>query len=191
MPTKGILAPLIVLPVVVMLACDDHGPTAPSPSPVPVPPVSVAEVWNISVRMTSAVGGECVGDTMQSERGSPNTYSLSVTPQGSMVQVTLRSTSGDYACTFQAKPESNGFTTFGVNGWFSCDTGSVVRGFACADGRLRDLMRLGQNISGHSAGNEITGQWNTSWIVMAPGGDLGGRDDIAGLETTAQYVGSR
>jgi hypothetical protein len=191
MPTRGIVAPLILLSAVLVSACDHRGPTAPSSSLVPTPPVSRTDVWSITVRLTAASGGECVGETMQSQIGVPESYSLSITPQGSHVKVTLRSMSGDYACTFPAMAESDGFTTFGVNGWMSCETSGVVRGFTCANGTTRDMLRLGENISGQISGNEISGRWHVSQIVMVAGVDLAGGDDIAGLETAAQYTGSR
>jgi hypothetical protein len=151
------------------------------------------DTWNISVRLTSAAGGECVGETMQSQIGVPKSYTLSIgTAKDSRVDVTLRSTSGDYACTFPAATVgSDGFTTFGVGGWMSCETSLIVRGFACTNGALRDMMRFGENISGRISGSQLTGEWDVSWIIMEAGGDLGGRDDVAALETTSQYTGVR
>jgi hypothetical protein len=193
MLTKSIVAPLILLLAVLASACDHPSPTAPSPSPTPAPtpPAPVTDEWNITVRLTGATGGECVGESMQSQMGVPQSYSLSITSQGSDVNVTLRSMSGDYACTFPARAESDGFTTFGVNGWMSCETSGVIRDFVCDNGSARDMLRLGENIDGHISGNEISGRWHVSWVVMDAAGDLGVRDDIAGLETTAQYTGSR
>lgn len=191
MRTIGI-APLVLVSAILLSACDHDAPTAPSPAPTPSPPVPVTSVWNITVRLTSVADGECVGETMRSGIGVSKSYSLSTTPKGGMVDVTLRSSAGDYACTFPAKVESDGFTTFGVGGFLSCETTtSVVRNFACTNGTLRDMQRFGENISGHISGNEISGQWNVSWIVMKPGGDLGGADDLGELQTMAQYTGNR
>ena len=86
MRIDAIVAPLILLLLLLGSACDHRGPTAPSPSPVPtppvpVPPVSLTDVWNITVRLTTATGGECVGETMQSQIGVPKSYSLSTTPR--------------------------------------------------------------------------------------------------------------
>jgi hypothetical protein len=192
MRTTGIVAPLVLVSVFLVSACDHRGPTAPSPSPVPsspvpVPPVPVTDVWNITVHLATVAGGECVGETMQSQVGVPQSYSLSTTSKGSAVDVTLRSASGDYACTFPARAESDGFTTFGVNAWYSCTTSLVAQDFVCANGIRRDMMRLGENISGRISGNEIRGRWNVSWVVM----EAGRGNDIAGMETTAQYTGNR
>ena len=191
MRTNGIVASLVLVSAFFVSACDDRGPTAPSPSagpssPVSMPPVPVTDVWNITVRLTTVVGGECVGETMQSQVGVPQSYSLSTTSKGSTVDVTLRSASGDYACTFPAKAESDGFTTFGVSGWYSCTTSLVIQDFVCANGSRRNMMRVGENISGRLSGNEISGRWNVSWVVMDGRGD-----DIAGMETTAQYTRDR
>jgi hypothetical protein len=147
----------------------------------------VTDVWNITVRLTAAEGGECVGPTMQTQIGVPKSYSLTMSPRGSMVDVTVRSASGDYACTFPARPEGDGFTTFGVGGYYSCETSLMVRDFVCDNGMHRDMLSLGQNISGRISGNEISGEWNGGWVVM----EAGSGDDMADLETTAQYTGNR
>jgi hypothetical protein len=93
MRTNGIVALLILLSVLFTSACDHSGPTAPSPSPVPsspvpVPPVPVTDVWNITVRLSTVAGGECVAETMQSQIGVPKSYSLSTVSKGSTVDVT-------------------------------------------------------------------------------------------------------
>ena len=49
------------------------------------------------------------------------------------------------------------------------------------------MMSLGEDISGRISGNEISGQWHVSWVVIEP--TVG--NDIAGMETTAQYTGHR
>jgi hypothetical protein len=137
--------------------------------------------------MTSVVGGECVGETMQSEVGVPKDYSLSIMRKGNSADVLLRSASGDYACTFSAKVDGDDFTTVGVPGFMSCekqDTG-VIRDFACANGALRDMFDAGEDLSGHISGSEITGEWKAIWMVSA-----GGRD-VGVMETTSQYTSSR
>jgi hypothetical protein len=198
MLTKRSHAPLgLILAAALASACANPSapsrptPLLPSPTPSPTQSPRPTDVWNVTVRLTSAVGGDCAGETMQSQIGVESRYSLGILPKGSAVDVILRSASGDYACTFPAVPDGDGFTTFGVNGWMSCETSGVVRGFVCANGVRRDLLRMGENISGRISGNEISGRWHVSWIVMTAGGDLGGRDDIAGLETTAQFTGTR
>jgi hypothetical protein len=195
MRAKDILAPVFVVSALLVSACDNHGPTAPSSPSAQSPPVSTpgtTQVWNITVRLVTADGGECVGETMRSSQmGMPKSYSLSTTSKGGELNVTLRSASGDYACTFPAKAEGDGFTTFGVPGWMSCETAKVLRGFVCDNGTVRDLSRLGENISGHVSGNQISGEWGVSWAVMVAGGRDDSTDDIAGLEAMYQYAGSR
>jgi hypothetical protein len=102
------------------------------------------------------------------------------------VDVTLKSASGDYACTFPAKTEGDGFTTLGVPGFMSCES-PIMQRFSCDDGRVRDLMSLGEDIFGNVAGNQITGQWSGTWAVM----EAGGRDDVGWLEAKYEYSGSR
>lgn len=190
MCTNGIVAPLILLSVLFVPACGHTSPTAPSPpagpSPVPVPTAST-DVWNITVRVATVSGNDCVGDTMQSQVGVPKSYSLSTVTTSSGVDVRLKSASGDYDCTFPAKPESDGFTTFGVGGWYSCTTSLAVPDFVCANGAERNIVRFGQNISGRVSGDEISGRWDVEWDVMEPGN----RNIMASVETTAQYTGTR
>jgi hypothetical protein len=191
MRNTGIVVPLILLSMFLVSGCDDRGPTAPSPpsvpSPVPEPPVPIGDVWNITVRLTTISGGDCVGDTMQSEIGVPKSYSLTTVTKDSTVEVTLKSASGDYACTFPARAESDGFTTFGVPGFLSCTINLGVRDFVCANGMRRDIVRFGENISGRISGNEISGRWDVEWEIWEPGS----RSYIGVMDTTAQYTGNR
>ena len=192
MRTKGIVAPLILLSAVLVSACDHPGPTAPSstPSPAPAPtPVPVTDLWNITARLTAVSGGECVGETMQSQIGIPKSHSLSVTRTGSNVEATLKSASGDYACTFTGgNGDASGFT-FGQIGYFSCAVGFQVRGFLCGSGERRDMLTLGQDLSGRISGNEISGTWRVDRVVIM--GPDEPSVDIALLETTSDYTGGR
>jgi hypothetical protein len=72
----------------------------------------------------------------------------------------------------------------------SCETSGMVRGFVCDDGRVRDLMSLGEDISGHIAGNQITGEWSVNWAVLEAGGRTVA-DELGWLEATHEYTGSR
>ncbi|HET9385790.1 MAG TPA: hypothetical protein VFO67_11635 [Gemmatimonadales bacterium] len=190
MRNTGIVAPLMLLSMFLVSGCDDRGPTAPSPpsvpSPVPAQPVPT-DVWNITVRLTTVSGGDCVGETMQSEIGVPKSYSLTTVTKDGTVEVTLKSASGDYACTFSARAESDGFTTLGVPGFYSCTTSLGVSDFVCANGIRRDIVRFGQNISGRISGNEVSGRWDVEWEIWEPGS----RSYIGAVDTTAQYTGNR
>jgi hypothetical protein len=185
------VAPLILLSALLVSACDHRSPTAPStPASSPSPAATVTEAWNVTARLTSVSGGECVGEKMQSQIGVPKSYSLSTTRTGSNVDAMLRSTAGDYACTFTGgQGDTNGFT-FGQTGYFSCEAGGLVRGVLClSTGVQRDMEALGQTLSGRVSGNTISGTWHVSWVVYRPGEPFVG--DIATLETTTEYTGSR
>lgn len=191
MLTRSIVAPLLLLWAVLIPACDHSSPTGPSPSPAPAPiPVPVTDAWNITARLTSARGGECVGETMQSQMGVPKSYSLSTTRTGSNVDAKLKSTSGDYACTFTGgNGDTNGFT-FGQTGYFWCEVGGQIHGVQCfGNGVRRDMDQVGQTFAGRISGNSISGTWHVSWVVYAPGEPFVG--DIAVLETTTEYTGTR
>jgi hypothetical protein len=141
--------------------------------------------------MMSANGGECVGETMQSQIGVPKSYSLAITQTGGNVDATLKSTSGDYACTFTGgHGDASGFGSGPGEGfrYFACEVGGELRGFLCHNGSRRDMLALGQSLDGRISGNQITGTWNVSWVIMLPDEpDV----EIAALETTSHYSGSR
>jgi hypothetical protein len=148
----------------------------------------MTNVWNVTARLTSVNGGECVGETMRPQIGTAKSYSLSVTRTGSNVEATLRSASGDYDCTFTGGTgDADGFT-FGQIGYFSCEVGFQIRDFQCGGGIRRDMVTLGQSLSGRISGNEISGTWDVERVVMDPDDPS---VDIGLLETTADYTGSR
>lgn len=126
---------------------------------------------------------------MQSQIGVPKSYSLSTTRIGSNVDATLKSTSGDYACTFTGESGDTTGLTFGQFRYFSCEVGGHIRDILCGNGLRRDMQALGQTLSGRISGNSVSGTWNVSWIIYAPGEPFVG--DIAALETTTEYTGNR
>jgi hypothetical protein len=188
---QRIVAPLIVLSTLFMSACDDRSPTGPSrlpspvaspvasPAPPPTPDLSkLVGVWNLTVRLTAVTGSGCVADTMRSRIGVPDRYSLSII-QNDKVEVTLRSASGDRACTFSPSVDSSGFTTYGRGGYYTCDHWFL--NFRCGDGTLHDIYSYGENIAGRLSGTEMSGTWDASWFESWG----------AGVEMKAQFTGTR
>ena len=187
------VAPLIVLSALFVSACDDdRGPTAPSrvpssvasPAPPPTSPPAadlskLVGVWNLTVRVTEVTGGGCVADTMRSRIGVPARYSLSIS-HNLPVEVTLTSASGDRACTFLPSVVSDGFTTYGQGGYYTCDHWSL--NFLCSDGTLHDVYSFGENIAGRLSGTELTGTWDASWFEGL---------FTDGVEMKAQFTGIR
>jgi hypothetical protein len=162
----------VLLAAVLGLACGDDNPAAPSPvpspppstAPPPVPDVSnLLGVWNLMVRVSDVGGEGCIADTMRSQIGVPERYSLSIT-QNDKVEVTLRSSSGDYACTFRAVPDSdgNGFTTYGQSGTYKCE--HLYLNFRCTDGTEHRIGSYGEDIAGHLSGSEMSGTWDAAWF---------------------------
>lgn len=192
----SIVGPATLLALILATACDHANISAPSlvspsPAPVPGPPAPVVEVWNITGHLTAVRGGECVGETMQSQIGLEKDYSLSVAGLGTKapLKVTLESTSGDYVCLFTGGSSSeNGFTFGMADGYFWCEVGGRVEDFLCDNGIRRDLEALGHNLSGRISGDEINGTWSVSYVVMFPNEPY---SDIAELETTSEYIGTR
>ena len=189
MSLRLVVLPTILFTAVLGLACDD-GPTAPSPTPTPVqpaaPPAPVPDfsalvgTWNLMVRVTEVNGSGCVAETMRSQIGVPKPYLLAISQKDSILTVTLRSASGDYACTFTPVADSSDFTTFGKTAFYSCEQESVP--IRCDDGTLHRIFSLGEDISGHVSGTELRGDWAASWFE----GDV-----AAGVEMKAGFTGSK
>lgn len=199
---RCVVPPAILLAAVLVSACDSfRSPSTPSrapsraPSPTPSPTPSPAPdlshlvgVWNLTLRLTDVTGGGCVADTMPSQIGVPNRYSLSVTQTGGTVDVTLTSASGDYSSTFtNVFADSSGFTTLGRrDSCLTCLLGvEVLRDFRCSDGTLNDLISWSQDISARVSGTEISGQWSAAFSDGPP--LLG----TTWVETKAEFTGSR
>lgn len=170
------------------VACNE-APTQPSQTQIqtPTPPTPTsglsqfAGVWNVTLRLTDVkvLGGDggCVADTMQSQIGVPNQYSLSITNK----DVTLTNASGEYACTFPPTADTSGFTTEGVQGYFTCR--SLPQTFHCDNGTAYSLIPIAQDITGRVSGTEISGTWDADWIS---------RTSLPGtVMTKAQFTGSK
>jgi hypothetical protein len=191
----SIVGPAILLALVLASACEQAIVSAPSPispSPgVPLPPAPAAQVWNITGHLAEVRGGECVGETMQSQVGLETSYSLSITGINTKagVKATLESTSGDYVCTLTGGTGDESGFTFGVTeGYFWCEAGMKVQDFLCGNGMRRDFEALGHTLSGRITGDEISGSWRVSYVVMFPDEPY---SDIAELDTRSEYLGTR
>lgn len=132
----------------------------------------------VSVSGSPAPSG-CIGETMRSQIGVPNGYSLSITQTG---KATLRSASGDYACTFTPVFDGSGFTTYGKPGFYTCE--HELLAFRCSDGTLHALFSFGEDLSGHVSGTEMTGTWDATWYEDVPPSGYG-------VEAKAQFTGTR
>ena len=181
--------PSVLLAAILGLACDDARPSAPSPiapigPPAPPPPAAdfsaIVGMWKLTVRMTDVSGSGCVADTMRSQIGDPMPYTLSITPKGSGVSVTLHNAPNDRACTFTPVADSGGFTTYNKGGFYDCTEWSRL--FRCSDGTVHDIVSMGEDISGRVSGNEMTGTWDASWVEGLAGPDI---------EMKTQFTGTR
>lgn len=190
-PTRRRAALVLVLAVFVS-ACGETTPTAPSlsdvpstpPTPPAPPPSQVLSEWSVTVNGVSFNGPSkdaCTEQAVRSLLGTPRPYSIRVTQTGSEVEVTLTSSAGEYDCTFtKAKSDSNGFTTRGTNGIYTCRTDFTTRNFPCSDGTQANLVTFGQDISGNVSGDEINGTWDIFWIDWSRNDDVGTRSEFTG-----------
>jgi hypothetical protein len=125
---------------------------------------------------------------MRSQIDVPRSYTLTTTQTDSRVDAILKSTSGDYVCTFTGGTgDASGFTFGTTGGRFWCEPGGKLHGLVCANGMQRDMEALGHTLSGRISGNDISGTWGVSWVVTPADQPS---VDIA-LETTTQYTGTR
>lgn len=184
---RGVVPAVILLAAVLFSACDDGSPAAPSPAvsrapssaPSPAPDLSqLLGVWNVTVRLTDVSGSGCVADTMRSQFGAPNPYSLSITQTSNYsVAVTLKSASGGRACTFvTSSVDSSGFT----GGSYRCEPWFLD--FRCSDGTPHSISSFGEGVSGRVSGSAISGAWEATWFD--------GWDENA-IEMKAQFTGNR
>lgn len=167
-------------------------PTAPTPpppqtqTPPPAPTVThpaLVGVWNLTVRLTGVTalpgGGSCIAETMRSQLGVPNPYSLSMTDDGLL---TIASASGDYACSFYVTMDSGGFSTGQGSGYYHCV--GEPQTFRCGNGETFSLTSWGQDISGRVSGSAITGAWGITWCVAR-------NDSLGCVDVETQFTGTR
>lgn len=190
----SVVSALVLLAAVFLPACDGGSPSAPSPSasvapestppPTPLPNVpQLVGVWKLALGFTAVSGSGCVAETMRSQMGMPSPYSLVITRKGDYsVALTLKTASGDRACTFTpVMDDSGGFTTSAPGGYYRC--AQWYLDFRCNDGTLHGIFTIGENVSGRVTGNEISGVWSASWFD--------GWEDYSGIETRAEFTGKR
>ena len=183
MSVKLVASCSVVLAAFFASGCRDRNPSAPSPNVLGVGSTTdipqFLGMWNVTVRLTAVNGNGCVADTMRSQIGMPSRYSLSITQKNSVL-VTLKSTSQDHACTFKPSADANGFTTYGVAGYYTCEP--FVLSYVCTDGSSHNIYTVGEDISGQLTGSELSGTWDAVWFEG---------DDPYGVEMRAQFSGSR
>jgi len=190
----GILRAALLL--LTVIACGCEGPPIPPAGPNPPPPDGpnpppqtqstpptfdlspFVGVWNLTLHLTEVKGDSgCIAEAMKSQLEVPSKSSLTITQSS----VTITNPSGDYACTFDSfKTDSSSFTTYGVQGWFTCQ--SPLLAVRCSDGSTYDLFSMGQDISARLSGTEISGTWDAGFDDNRTG---------VGFGITAEFKGSK
>jgi hypothetical protein len=186
-----ILRSVVLVLAVFVTACGDTAPTPAAPTPTPSqtqtptpPPTSTFDlspfvgVWNLTLHLTEVKGDSgCIAEAMKSQLEVPSKSSLTITKN----TVTITNPLGDYACTFDSfKTEGSSFTTYGVQGWFTCQRPTLA--VRCSNGSTYELFSWGQDISARLSGTEISGTWDSVFDYSRTG---------VGLEVTAEFKGSR
>ena len=188
-----LLRSVVLVLAVFVTACGDNAQTPAAPTPTPTPsqtqtptptPTSAFDlspfvgVWNLTLHLTEVKGDSgCIAEAMKSQLEVPSKSSLTITQSS----VTITNPSGDYACTFDSfKTDSSSFTTYGVQGWFTCQ--SPLLAVRCSDGSTYALFSMGQDISARLSGTEISGTWDAGFDYNRTG---------VGFGITAEFKGSR
>ena len=177
-------------------ACGDDStssPSAPSGSSIPAPTTpapgattptrrlsaDLVGEWNLSLRVTEAVGTGCVAEAFQARIGQPEAYTLLIRDTG---QVTISSPSDGLSCSFTAAADGdNGFTTYGVPGFYTCV--GEPRAYACVDGTRHYYISFGQDIGGKVSGGRLAGSWTVFWFDRS--------NDALNVEATYEFSGGR
>jgi hypothetical protein len=145
---------LTLYATVVLSACGGKStPTAPTPTIV-----QVAGLWGYTARLTSASGGECVGQFFQAATGVTDTGTWQVTQTGA--SLTARSTdSFGGTCDYTGTAGSSSI----VLNASRCDVSRAI--LTCLNGARRELEIITEAINANVAGSSATGTSVQTWNV--------------------------
>lgn len=187
---KCSVPPAILLSAALACACGGHDtPTAPSLSPQPVvtapqPPPQHSSVvtWDVTATLSSARGAECSKEAVESLMKTSG-FSLSLVQNGDTHSVSIKSRPEGFTCTIPVRVDGTDFTSVGVHAYYTCDPFTLIAGYRCSTGRVVSLITFGQDITGKTSGDDISGTWSAFWLSPS--------DDDLDLEATAQFSGKR
>ena len=178
---KGFLVTLAFISLLGSLAaCGGNSGSSPiSPTPSVV---QVGGLWNASVTLTSATGGECVGALYASSIGGVTGYSLSISQTGSSLTATSTSRSDGSTIQYTGTAGRNTITLNATNG-------SAFRliGIRCSNGAIRDSAVQTLAVFATISGNSATGTYAQSSNVYTSGTTTG----VGTLALNASFLMTR
>lgn len=162
----------IVASCLLMAACGGSAPTAPSNE-------RVSGAWIGNATLTSAAGGECVGDTLRAVLGSRDIFSARIQQNGTELAASVTYQGNRTSCVYTGSTQGS---TLALNG-SSCPSGRVD-GFRCTNGSLRDLEVTAGRVEARIAGRSGNGTDTTTLNVFAPGS----ASPVGVLTVSSQFI---
>jgi hypothetical protein len=145
---------------------------SPSAAPAAPTPPQVAGVWQGTLRLIGASGGDCVGPLYQGVIGTAQPMAVSVTQSGVSLSGTATFSASGVSCNLTGSVGSNGAFTWTGNG---CSVAAFsVR---CVNGLVRDVYPVTASGSGSFMGNSVSGSWGETYNV-----------DITGTQTSVAVL---
>ena len=148
---------LLLLGCLLASSCGGSSPSAPSND-------RVSGVWVGHSTLTSAIGGECVGSTLEAAIGSRDIFAAPIQQSGSDLVAAVTYQGNRTSCAYRGTATGAAVSLTMT----SCQVGRIV-GFRCSDGSVRDLQVVTARVAASASGRTGTGTDTTTWNVLAPG----------------------
>lgn len=164
-PRIGLLAICATL-VVTTAACggDSGNPTSPSAPRIP----DVSGIWRGTSTLTSATGGECIGNAFRQAIGLVVSQSMTVTQTGSRLTVVATTPQTGTSSTLTGAVDSNGRIELV---WESSTLETGL--FQCPNGAVRRVTTFAGTASLDVSGNRVTGtSANSSNVTTRSGAPI-------------------
>ena len=185
MRTLGAVA-LVVAVAMVGATCGgggDSSPTTPTPTTPPAPTyVNAAGLWTGTDRLTSVIGGECVGSIYTAAIGTTTPITMQVTQNGSAVTAVVTGTTTGVYTNYSG---TAGSSSIALSWTFS--SAGIITGVRCSNGQLRDLKVNDSTINANISGNSASGTSAATSNVYVSGTQT----SVGVLVLTASYSMTR
>ena len=162
----------------------------------PIAPVSPSEspfateftgLWNGTMVLSSASGGECVGaDLRRSMAAGPqvNVGTVAISQQRSDVTAMVRSATTGLSCSYRGTASLAGYALSAE----SCGEPVLAQ---CSTGESRVLEPIGSTMTVTQSGGTTTGVVTTSYNIYSESTVVTQRSPVAGLTTQHQFTATR
>ena len=144
--------------MVLVSACSGGDPVAPATV------ARVSGVWVGHSTLTSASGGECVGDLLSERIGGRDLFAAHILQSGSRLDAGVTYQGNATSCEFSGDLQGTSLDLTLT----SCRAGRV-RTLQCKGGELRELELLTRRIAARASNSTGTGSDTSTWRVRLPG----------------------